>query len=180
MATPLDYAIERKAEILNELIAFARAARGAPAPFEAHAALLRRTIAQTIFPEPGDEEAALGDALRAIEMVEASLPAALPVSFRVAAELVKARLGGRLRVANAGGAPLSRDIAEFFHAIDILILEGYGLSEVTTAATVLATAINRFAPSATTTIRKLSPPAVAVFSEGLFTASSPKCSFPER
>ena len=49
---------------------------------------------------------------------------------------VKARLGGRLRVANAGGAPLSREIAEFFHAIDILILEGYGLSEVTTAATV--------------------------------------------
>jgi len=49
---------------------------------------------------------------------------------------VKDRLGGRLRVANAGGAPLSRDIAEFFHAIDILILEGYGLSEVTTAATV--------------------------------------------
>jgi long-chain acyl-CoA synthetase len=49
---------------------------------------------------------------------------------------VKARLGGRLRIANAGGAPLSRDIAEFFHAIDILILEGYGLSEVTTAATV--------------------------------------------
>jgi long-chain acyl-CoA synthetase len=49
---------------------------------------------------------------------------------------VKARLGGRLRVANAGGAPLSRDVAEFFHAIDILILEGYGLSEVTTAATV--------------------------------------------
>ena len=49
---------------------------------------------------------------------------------------MKDRLGGRLRVANAGGAPLSRDIAEFFHAIDILILEGYGLSEVTTAATV--------------------------------------------
>src|SRR6201989_530247 len=49
---------------------------------------------------------------------------------------VRERLGGRLRVANAGGAPLSRDIAEFFHAIDILVLEGYGLSEVTTAATV--------------------------------------------
>ena len=49
---------------------------------------------------------------------------------------MKERLGGRLRVANAGGAPLSRDVAEFFHAIDILILEGYGLSEVTTAATV--------------------------------------------
>jgi long-chain acyl-CoA synthetase len=49
---------------------------------------------------------------------------------------VKERLGGRLRIANAGGAPLSRDIAEFFHSLDILILEGYGLSEVTTAATV--------------------------------------------
>jgi len=68
------------------------------------------------------------------------VPRLLLVQHRLADKLVyskvKARLGGRLRVANAGGAPLSRDIAEFFHAIDILILEGYGLSEVTTAATV--------------------------------------------
>jgi long-chain acyl-CoA synthetase len=68
------------------------------------------------------------------------VPRGLALQHRIADRLVyskvKARLGGRLRVANAGGAPLSRDIAEFFHAIDILILEGYGLSEVTTAATV--------------------------------------------
>jgi long-chain acyl-CoA synthetase len=68
------------------------------------------------------------------------VPRLLLAQHRVADKLVyskvKERLGGRLRVANAGGAPLSRDIAEFFHAIDILILEGYGLSEVTTAATV--------------------------------------------
>ena len=68
------------------------------------------------------------------------VPRALLAQHKLADRLVytkvKARLGGRLRVANAGGAPLSRDIAEFFHAIDILILEGYGLSEVTTAATV--------------------------------------------
>ncbi|HEX7626916.1 MAG TPA: long-chain fatty acid--CoA ligase [Gaiellaceae bacterium] len=68
------------------------------------------------------------------------VPPGLRMQHRLADKLVyskvKARLGGRLRVANAGGAPLSRDIAEFFHAIDILILEGYGLSEVTTAATV--------------------------------------------
>jgi long-chain acyl-CoA synthetase len=68
------------------------------------------------------------------------VPRTLALQHRIADRLVyakvKERLGGRLRVANAGGAPLSRDIAEFFHAIDILILEGYGLSEVTTAATV--------------------------------------------
>ncbi|HEY6960700.1 MAG TPA: long-chain fatty acid--CoA ligase [Gaiellaceae bacterium] len=68
------------------------------------------------------------------------VPPLLAAQHRLADRLVyskiKDRLGGRLRVANAGGAPLSREIAEFFHAIDILILEGYGLSEVTTAATV--------------------------------------------
>ena len=69
-----------------------------------------------------------------------SLSPLLRIKFALADRLVfskvKTRLGGRIRVANSGGAPLPRDVAEFFHAIDILILEGYGLSEVTTAATV--------------------------------------------
>jgi long-chain acyl-CoA synthetase len=49
---------------------------------------------------------------------------------------VKKRLGGRLRIAVSGGAPLAKEIIEFFHTLDILILEGYGQTECTTAATV--------------------------------------------
>ncbi|HEX4679232.1 MAG TPA: long-chain fatty acid--CoA ligase [Gaiellaceae bacterium] len=93
---------------------------------------------------------ALGVGYRVSKLRQAKqpVPRALLAQHKLADKLVyqkvKARLGGRLRVANAGGAPLSRDIAEFFHAIDILILEGYGLSEVTTAATVNRTNDFRF------------------------------------
>jgi len=49
---------------------------------------------------------------------------------------VKKRFGGRLRIGISGGAPLAKEIAELFHSLDILILEGWGLTECTTAATV--------------------------------------------
>jgi long-chain acyl-CoA synthetase len=85
---------------------------------------------------------ALGVGARVSQLRQAGqpVPRGLAIQHAIADRLVyskiKERLGGRLRVANAGGAPLSRDVAEFFHAIDILILEGYGLSEITTAASV--------------------------------------------
>jgi long-chain acyl-CoA synthetase len=63
------------------------------------------------------------------------VPPLLALQHKIADRLVfskiKARLGGRLRCAISGGAPLSREIIEFFAACDILILEGYGLSETT-------------------------------------------------
>ena len=68
------------------------------------------------------------------------LPPALALQHRLADRLVyrkvKNRLGGRLRLGVSGGAPLAKEIGELFHALDILIIEGWGLTECTTAASV--------------------------------------------
>ena len=68
------------------------------------------------------------------------VPRGLAARHRVADRLVyskvKDKLGGRLRFGISGGAPLAKEIAEFFHVLDIPILEGYGTTECTTASNV--------------------------------------------
>jgi len=69
-----------------------------------------------------------------------SVPPLLALQHRLADLLVyskvKSRLGGNLRIGVSGGAPLAKEIIEFFAALDVIILEGYGLTECTTGATI--------------------------------------------
>lgn len=62
------------------------------------------------------------------------IPGAVSLKYGVAESLVfkKIRqvLGGRIRVILSGGAPISKEILEFFHAAGILPLELYGITEV--------------------------------------------------
>ncbi len=62
-----------------------------------------------------------------------ALPGGLKFKHRIAHKLVFtkiiAKTGGRVRFFVSGGAALSKDIAEFFYAVGILVLEGYGLTE---------------------------------------------------
>ncbi|MBL4686863.1 MAG: AMP-binding protein, partial [Nannocystaceae bacterium] len=68
--------------------------------------------------------------------VSRSLALKMVVADRILFRRIHGFFGGRLRYLVCGGAPLSREVAEFFHAAGILLLEGYGLSE-TTGATIV-------------------------------------------
>jgi long-chain acyl-CoA synthetase len=55
--------------------------------------------------------------------------APLAVADRLFFRKVRSRFGGRLKVAASGAAPLSKNLAEFYEAIGMPLVEGYGLTE---------------------------------------------------
>jgi long-chain acyl-CoA synthetase len=78
---------------------------------------------------------ALGLGLAAAEYRRTNRPvpwrlrAPLAVADRIFFQKVRGRFGGRIQVAASGAAPLSKDLAEFYEAIGMPLVEGYGLTE---------------------------------------------------
>ncbi|WP_310370836.1 AMP-dependent synthetase/ligase [Catenuloplanes atrovinosus] len=80
---------------------------------------------------------AVGKEKVAHEQTNMPVPAVLRAKYAIAEKLVfsklQARLGGRMRALVSGSAALSPQIAEFFAAANLPILEGYGLTESSAA-----------------------------------------------
>jgi len=71
---------------------------------------------------------------RAGKPVPIRIRAPLALADRLLFRKVRSRFGGRLRMPASGAAPLSKDLAEFYEAVGMPVIEGYGLTEGGVAA----------------------------------------------
>ncbi len=81
----------------------------------------------------------VGREMSAYKVAKKNPPLSLKLKYKIADALVfkkiKENVGGRLKYFVSGGAPLAQEINEFFHALGITILEGYGLTETSPVLT---------------------------------------------
>ena len=105
----------------------------------------RSTTSRSRRPKPvaraGSSAAAADTAVAYSTAKEAGhVPFGLNLKFRVFDRLVYGKLrhamGGNVKYAVSGSAPLGPRLGHFYHALGITILEGYGLTETTAPATV--------------------------------------------
>ncbi len=61
--------------------------------------------------------------------VPKTMRALLKIADSLVFSKIRTRLGGRIRLAASGAAPLGRDLARFYAAIGMPLIEGYGLTE---------------------------------------------------
>jgi long-chain acyl-CoA synthetase len=89
--------------------------------------------------EQAQKAIALGVKVRNMMARGEDIPEELRVPFEKADEElfknVRAIFGGDVRQATSGAAPIAREILEFFLACGVPVLEGYGMTETSTAAT---------------------------------------------
>jgi long-chain acyl-CoA synthetase len=69
------------------------------------------------------------------EEVPADLQAAFDQADQALFQNVRNLFGGRIKQAVTGAAPIAQEILEFFYACGVLVLEGWGMTETSTAAT---------------------------------------------
>ena len=75
------------------------------------------------------------DMQRRGEEVPAELQAAFDQADQALFQNVRNLFGGRIKQAVTGAAPIAQEILEFFYACGVLVLEGWGMTETSTAAT---------------------------------------------
>ena len=82
----------------------------------------------------------IGKEISDLKIERRPIPLLMVPKYELADRLILSQVrnafGGRLRFAICGGAPMNQEIARFFHACGILVLEGYGLTETTGAVCV--------------------------------------------
>ncbi len=90
----------------------------------------------------------LGKKVRNMQAAGEAVPPELQVPFDEADEKlfknVRAIFGGNVRHAVTGAAPIAKEILEFFWAAGVPVLEGYGMTETATAATVCTVEDHKF------------------------------------